>query len=199
MAAGVARLSGVEMNATIQELHKLVWEFRREMQDYFPTPNQADSIKFAFTEVGEALDAELRQNPLYKRNNEKAHSVERELTQCAMMLLTAVLPTDMDGVEIMYRQPALNWDVDDIAFRVGAILGGDRTIYYILHTVHAIDVMIDLSTNLPAELDRMRAKHGPAQDTGPASLNAVENEHPFHYSDRMEKLLLSDHTEGMGL
>jgi hypothetical protein len=192
------RTNPQQSSATIQQLHAEVWKFRREMAAYFPTPNQADSLAFAFTEIAEAVDATLRQNPVYKRNNTKEHSVERELAQCAMMLLTAVLPAEMDGVEIMYRQPALNWDVDDIAFRVGAILGCDRTISYILHTVHAIGVIIDLPTHLRAELARMRTKHGPVQDDGPASLNAVENEHVV-YVPPVEGLQLADWKEGSGL
>ena len=42
------RTNPQQPNATIQELHKLVWEFRREMHPYFPTRNQAYSWGFAF-------------------------------------------------------------------------------------------------------------------------------------------------------
>jgi hypothetical protein len=88
--------------------------------------------------------------------------------------------------------------------------------------------LIDLPTHLHAELARMRAKHGPATDTGPASLSEVANEHtidiepdemdfvdgrkwtpdaireaaaeqPFHYTDRMERIVLGDYKEGNGL
>lgn len=184
---------------TIQELHKLVWDFRREMENYFPTPNREDSLAFAFTEIGEAVDAQLRQNPIYKRNNTKEHSVERELAQCAMMLLTAAgeegLRPDFEG----YRQD-VHWTLRQIAWEVGDLYGDpdcdQRTDCF--WAVSAITTLIDLPLHLAAELERMRLRHGPARDTGPASHNEVANEHiiEFTYPQSREGLTLADYTEG---
>jgi len=194
----------------IQQLHAEVWAFRREMEHYFPTPSPEDSLAFAFTEAGEAVkasknypeeldaavifaslavDATLRQNPLYKRNNNKDHTVERELAQCAMMLLTAV-PQDWEGWEYHTRKWN-NFTLSKLSVAVSVIYNDtpDFSLYEIRDVVQAISQLIDLPTHLRSELDRMRIKHWPARDTGPASLNEVVNEH-FIYTDRMERLVL---------
>ena len=185
---------------TIQELHREVWAFRREMAAYFPTPNQADSLAFAFTEVAEAVDATLRQNPLYKRNNTKEHSVERELAQCAMMLLTAV-PEGWDRWRMIPksgRKRSLSWIAATIGIAYDEFEMGRENSFGMEDILYAIGQLIDLPTHLRAELARMRAKHGPVQDDGPASLNAVENEHVV-YVPPVEGLQLADWKEGSGL
>lgn len=178
------RTNPQQSSATIQQLHAEVWAFRREMAAYFPTPNQADSLAFAFTEIAEAVDATLRQNPVYKRNNTKEHSVERELAQCAMMLLTAV-PEGWDGWG--YDSPYYAVSLPAVAFAVAELYGSETQFsrnYEITAIVSAISGLIDLPTHLRAELARMRAKHGPV------SLNEPANEHTFHYTARMERLVL---------
>lgn len=75
---------------TLQTLSEAVWRFRRQAGDCWPTPDEFDALCFAFTEAAEAIDAQLRQNGDYVRNHDKAVDVRRELTQCAMMLITAL-------------------------------------------------------------------------------------------------------------
>jgi len=76
--------------ADIQSLHTLVWSYRKRLSNLWPTPNREDSLAFAFTEIGEAVDAKLRQNPIYNRNHDKNINVENELADCLIMLLTAL-------------------------------------------------------------------------------------------------------------
>lgn len=76
----------------LRKLHTMVWDTRRQLGDKWPTPDPADSLRFAFTEAGEAMDAWLRRNPTYQRNNARESSVNAELADCAMMLLTAIGP-----------------------------------------------------------------------------------------------------------
>lgn len=177
---------------TIQDLHREVWAFRREMAAYFPTPNQADSLAFAFTEIAEAVDATLRQNPVYKRNNTKEHTVERELAQSAMMLLTAApeLP-ECPEVKAYYN-------LAEIAYAVSVAYICPNEPKLAIHAVGTIASHIDLPTHLRAELARMRAKHGPVMDDGPASLNEVTNEHIIYLAPT-EGLQLADWKEGSGL
>ncbi len=179
------RTNPQQSSPTIQELHAEVWAFRREMAAYFPTPNQADSLAFAFTEVAEAVDATLRLNPIYKRNQSKAHGVERELAQCAMMLLTAVpeLPE--------FQEVKAYYDLVEICYAVSVAYICPNEPKLAIHAVGTIASFIDLPLHLRAELDRMRTKHGPVQDDGPASLNAVENEHII-YPHQGEGLSLND-------
>lgn len=173
----------------LRALWAAVWAFRAEMEEHFPTPGQDDSLAFAFTEIAEAIDAELRKNPLYKRNNDKAHTVERELTQCAMMLLTAVPRTwnGWDGLQIY--QTGLVWTVRNIAIRVAGCLSVPSDTEYILSTVVTINTAVNLHAELFMELNRMRAKHKPANGFGGG----------FAYAPKAEQLVIDDFAEGSGV
>lgn len=150
------------MNTNVKTLHKMVWEFRDEIEPYFPTPDQHDSLAFAVTEAAEALDAQLRCNPRYKRNNSKDHTVERELAQCAMMLLTAVPYTWRDWKSCRAYAGIYEWKLQFVVLRCAEHYAVNHGSYDILRTVHGISTMIDLTAHLTAELNRMRAKHLPA-------------------------------------
>ncbi len=39
---------------------QMVWDFRESAAAWWPTPAERDALRFAFTEAGEAIDAELR-------------------------------------------------------------------------------------------------------------------------------------------
>lgn len=72
-------------------LWEIVSKFRNDeqVQKSFARPNTHDSLLFACTEIAEAIDAKLRENPDYSRNHEKSLEVERELADHALMLITA--------------------------------------------------------------------------------------------------------------
>lgn len=89
--------------ADIQSLHHLVWSYRDCLSSLWPTPNREDSLAFAFTEIGEAIDARLRQNPVYNRNHDKNTNVDDELADCLIMLLTAM------GRKFIYDAPDIGW------------------------------------------------------------------------------------------
>jgi hypothetical protein len=96
-----------------KNLRDMVWEVREYLGDNWPTPNTEDSLAYAVTEVGEAIDADLRsRRPDDKRNNNRNVSVEHELAQAAMMLLTALGPEwEPEGVD------ALDWSLSIIAVK----------------------------------------------------------------------------------
>lgn len=75
---------------TLRECHRIVWQYRAELESVWPTPTTEDALLFAFTELGEAVDAHLRSKPEYARNRDKDLDVLDELADCAMMLLTAM-------------------------------------------------------------------------------------------------------------
>lgn len=77
---------------TMLELRDLIWSYRQRLADRWPTPPPVDALRFAFTEAAEAMDAWLRLQPAYNRNNAKELSVEDELSDCLMMLVTALGP-----------------------------------------------------------------------------------------------------------
>jgi hypothetical protein len=76
--------------AEIIATHRIVWQYRNKLERVWPTPGRIDSLRFAFTEAGEAMDAELRKVPQYARNDTRNMSVIEELADCAMMLCTAL-------------------------------------------------------------------------------------------------------------
>jgi len=76
----------------MQELHNELWAFRDEMDATTPwkTPSPLDSLRYAFTEVAEALSDWLRVNRDHARNHDHEPDVLAELADCAMMLMTAL-------------------------------------------------------------------------------------------------------------
>lgn len=77
---------------TMIELRGLIWTYRHRLADRWPTPPPVDALRFAFTEAAEAMDAWLRLQPAYNRNNAKVLSVEEELADCILMMVTALGP-----------------------------------------------------------------------------------------------------------
>ena len=72
----------------ILEARKLVLAFREESKDVYPWPDDDHCILFAITELGEAIDALLREEDGWLRNNEKEHSFYKELGDAAYMILS---------------------------------------------------------------------------------------------------------------
>ena len=185
----------------LRQAHGDVWRFRAEMNGVFPTPGRDDSLVFAFTEVAEALDALMRENPVYKRNNDKEHTIERELAQCAMMLLTAV-PSgfrDWDSLDT-YKFVAV-WTPRQIAIRVAMCLEVPSDIPYILRTIMAIGTAINLPEKLSQELDRMRDKYKPKPEPK-RKMNDSEwwsDDNPVRYPQQQEGLTIADYSEGGGV
>lgn len=152
-------------------MHHNVWAWRREVEEFFPTPTTEDSMAFALTELAEAFEANLRQVPDYRRNNEKEHTEWRELTQCAMMLLTAL----GERWKLLHALPELETDISlwKIAMSIGA--GGHLYIQHDneksmdLWAVQALRVIdrrmrgrwgMDLVETLDQEMKRLAEKHG---------------------------------------
>ena len=78
------------MKDALTKWRGMVWEFRRQMAGYWPTPDTLDAARFAVTEIGEAMDAFLRLDGGYARNRQRDPDVLDELADVAMMTLTAM-------------------------------------------------------------------------------------------------------------
>jgi len=136
----------------------MVWDFRRESQTYFPIPDRTTCLEFAFTEIAEALDAELRRKTKFRRNTPKEHSVETELTQCAFMLLSSVEVCVLQTA----RVTAIPTPTTELCRRVAKTLSPKYTKNLIaLYIVANIQTRVDLFETLPKEFDRIRRKFGP--------------------------------------
>jgi len=153
-------------------IHRLVWNFRHEHSAHWPTPSVKDALRFAYTEAGEMLDAQIRLNPTYKRNSFETPNPEKvlnELADVAIMLVTAV------GQEynVIAGVSAIDADLDVIARWVSKVWdtqsrpsGKDQWRSDACFLVNAISRYpdVNLIDRVQARLDRIKAKHVPAQD-----------------------------------
>lgn len=72
------------------QTEQIVSDYRARLSNVWPTPPPLDALKFAVTEAAEVIDAELRTNPSYARNNDKDLDPLDEVADCLMMLVTAM-------------------------------------------------------------------------------------------------------------
>lgn len=154
------------------ELRDLVWSYRIRLCEHWPTPAQADAMRFAFTEVAEALDAYLRSKPEYNRNNAKTLDVCDELADTAIMLITAA------GID--WKPPKVgiaNADIDHIAHLVASAYSAafvdfdivpQNFVALAIHAIAGYSGMGDLAQRVEGRLKRIEARVLPA-----ASLNGT--------------------------
>jgi hypothetical protein len=151
--------------AMLQEMHALVWRYRSQLEAYWPTPTQRDALLFAFTEVAEAIDAELRNEPHYARNNDKTLSVADELADAAMMLLTALGPSAKPPSRLFVGESP---KIEEYCYLMGKIiyLGivDRQDVVWKREAWHLVSAIakhegIDLLARLESRLQRIRDKH----------------------------------------
>jgi len=112
----------------LKRYHEMVWRYRAELEETWPTPTVLDSLRFAVCEACEAMDAKLRENALYSRNNEKNLSTVDELADCIMMVMTAIGPPSED---IDWQRPRpYTWTDDHRIDRIISLCG-ETVIFYV--------------------------------------------------------------------
>lgn len=150
-----------------------IWKMRGQIDKEWPTPGWVDSIKFAFTESGEVMDAHMRIMGGYSRNNAKSMNLFDELADLVMMLLTALGSGVRDGEVISGDFLLMEEDIPDGAFVITVCTmtskllleepNSQNGLYYIL----AICVLIasffearghDLYDTLRGRLNRIRIR-----------------------------------------
>jgi NTP pyrophosphatase (non-canonical NTP hydrolase) len=144
-------------------LHEKVWDFRRAVQHKWPTPEPVDALRFAITEVGEVMDAYLRQNDKWVRNNDRDIDIDAELGDLAVMLLTAVsdkIPEDRlcEFSDAVAREGT----VDDLAICVSYSMEYiDSWVFpvYILDGLEIIAYLTDIEREVDRCLSRLATKH----------------------------------------
>lgn len=162
------------------DTHRAVWATRARIVDRWPTPDYVDSLRFAVSEVGEALDAQLRTDATYRRNHERASSVQEELADVAIMLATALgewLPADLFGRAATARAIlGCSNDLDSLPRLVadaldqlthGVCTWHMRTAVALLAT---LQLLHDPVPAVRAKLARLEAKADRSGPTGGASL-----------------------------
>ena len=78
----------------------MIETFRDESKAYFPEPPVDICIEYAITELAEALDASLRLNPRFKRNNHRNISVEDELMDALFMVTSAYIQIPLEDFKL---------------------------------------------------------------------------------------------------
>lgn len=158
---------------------EIVEQYRAELDPIWPRPDIQDSLLFAYTELGEAVDADLRNNETYQRNREKNNDVLDELADCAIMLLTA-LGDSFDIAKLpeeATRVAAQTWDVyammmahvlwigaySDAFKNLSAVEEHEREAYFVEMTLSLLALIalrrgMKLSTRIEARLERIKTK-----------------------------------------
>lgn len=81
-------VANVELTKT---LHRTVWRFRERYGEIFKTPTPRTAMRFMVSEIGEMIDALIREEGEdFLRNAEKNPSVEEELADVVIMALTMI-------------------------------------------------------------------------------------------------------------
>lgn len=146
----------------------------------FATPNTHDALRFAATEIAEAMDAELRVGGIYARNHQKALDVVDELADHVLMLLTAMPTRGELERTLMWRLDFGNFETQDDPYTVTCRLNLIDGLYFrcgaILRDYHAsngegwqgnlVEQLIwifaffpEMHDSLMRRLERLYAKH----------------------------------------
>jgi hypothetical protein len=122
------RRKGRQLKGTLdllRECHELVWHFWEDNmlnpQGLAPS-NTLDSLRYAVTEIGKAIDAMLRGGDALN-DADKDDSVKSALAGCAMMLLTAM---GKDGF-IDWYQARPGGTLDEICWLVATAMSAKST------------------------------------------------------------------------
>jgi len=160
---------------SVSELYKLVWQWREE-NAWFPIPDPIDSIRYAVTEAGEAVDADLRARRTKDlRNNDRVEDPLDELADAAIMVISAC-PMDEDvqsALDVMDGLDTLSKDMLNIDIIACIVFdaymhfcGWHRSIHDALMiramlAVKHINIFVpDLSRRMEARLERIKVKNG---------------------------------------
>ena len=156
---------------TIKQIHTAVWDFRRKYSEWWATPEPDDCLRYAFTEAGELMDAYLRsQRPGDARNNAKDHSVEKELADVAIMLMSAweYHHFSLDTFDYSYGRTV---SVDDVAYYTvrmmntavscNAIKENSFILALTIVNKYSEQNHIDLLAQVIANLEEIKRKHVP--------------------------------------
>jgi hypothetical protein len=95
----------------LKECAVLVWAFREENWLAWLTPDRRDSLRYAYSEMGEAYSEYLREvRSTDLRNREKLPELDKELTDVVIMLITAVGQEWSDYTSLNITSHIRGWD-----------------------------------------------------------------------------------------
>lgn len=149
----------------LQECHRLVWAFRKEIEPYWATPDPLNSLRYACTECAEAMDAWLRaERPSDSRNNERQNDVLDELADCAIMLLTAVQKFEFECPQHNESFPFLS--LDELVIDIGALFTGFDSVCFTTNVMVPVSRIanypgMELKQRIQGRLRRIAQKNLP--------------------------------------
>lgn len=168
----------VSMKSLILDAAGEVIKFRVRYEKVYPWPPDEHCRYFAFTEMGEVIDAYMRSFPEYKRNHDRESDIHSELADLFIMLVSASRARTLnefarwiDFDQFPYGIP--NIPVDNrgdvvmesalarLCFFVGRAQGRTDT-GYILMALGIIAAFpgMDLTGRVQRKLDYLANKHG---------------------------------------
>jgi hypothetical protein len=150
------------------------------MELYWPTPATVPAARFVVSEIGETVDAFLRQDSQYARNRERSPEVLDEMADTAMMILTAMgrnAPVEEWAVQWADEEYGL-WDVYEDLDEIDALVLMVKDFYACAVVPHPSPGSLagfgglalwriseypgmDLEARLLRRLDRIFRKHHP--------------------------------------
>ena len=147
----------------LQECHRLVWAFRKEIETYWTTPDPLNSLRYAFCECAEAMDAWLRaERPSDSRNNDRDNDVLDELADCAIMLFTAM---GQDLIPTREFDKELRGRFDSFGYHISVLLNkwpdAPTTDYIFIINLIANYPGMELKQRIQGRLARIAFKHMP--------------------------------------
>lgn len=153
----------------LQECHRLVWAFRKEIEPYWATPDPLNSLRYAFCEAAEAMDAWLRaERPNDSRNNERQNDVLDELADCAIMLLTAVpeFKFECPVVDNPLDNSLSAFALDNLIMDIGALFLGFDSVCFSANVMIPLFRIasypeMELKQRIQGRLARIAFKHMP--------------------------------------
>lgn len=98
----------------LEKAEAMVQQFRIDTRGFFAEPSIQESLLFALTEIGEAIDAQLRTDDRFARNNSRNISVVDELTDVLFMLISAwiqIIPDDSFDPESCVQEINVEYDI----------------------------------------------------------------------------------------
>lgn len=168
----------------LKMIHGAVWNFRGHIEAYWPTPDVLSSLRYAATECGEVIDAQLRlERPLDSRNSEREPNMLEELADVAIMLFTAINSSylaeyyeeyDIDYIWFNVIRPdehrveTLNLKVADALMSARNDADGKSNVH--LSWTHHISLAIgwldsypgfDMEAEIKKKLEKIATKHFP--------------------------------------
>lgn len=151
---------------TLEELHRLVVRFYKEMEGLHPEPRYIESPYNAFCCVAEAIKALIRPRNGKPMPVSESPQAQKALTNCAIQLMTATRKNVAIEDAPQISMFSAGWEISSLCEMVGSIVQNPHDQYRIDYALASINSVVDLSTTIPEELNHNRWLCGKETEPG---------------------------------